>query len=194
MHDLYKQINLLCKKSNISVTTLCKEAKISRASLSDLKAGRSHSLSVVTIKKITAYFNTPIEFLLGEQPFTYWDEMLADKSGVIQALLKESTVSSEFLRAVYGPRKDDFSDIGDYEFMLLVSSEIGSATPLDDSWVITLDPIYCTDETKRETSVLGDLSDSRKRFIQEVRDMSDADFNAILAFYDYVKRNRDTDV
>lgn len=32
MHDLYKQINLLCKKSNISVTTLCKEAKISRAS------------------------------------------------------------------------------------------------------------------------------------------------------------------
>lgn len=71
MHDLYKQLNLLCKKSNISVTKLCKEAKISRASLSDLKAGRSHSLSVVTIKKITAYFNTPIEFLLGEQPFTY---------------------------------------------------------------------------------------------------------------------------
>lgn len=189
----YNKFKLLCDHKNISCGKAAAEIGLSNSIVTKWKKSGATPVGD-TVIRIANYFKADTNFLLGNQPFTYWDEMPADKSGVIQALLKESTVSSEFLRAVYGPRKDDFSDIGDYEFMLLVSSEIGSATPLDDSWVITLDPIYCKDETKRETSVLGDLSDSRKRFIQEVRDMSDADFNAILAFYDYVKRNRDTDV
>ena len=56
MSDLYDRIEMLCKKNNESITTMCRESGASRASLSDLKVGRKQSLSAETLSKIAAHF------------------------------------------------------------------------------------------------------------------------------------------
>lgn len=65
MSDLYKRIDDLCKKSGINITTMCKEASVSRASLTDLKMGRKQNLSAETLSKIALYFGISADYLLG---------------------------------------------------------------------------------------------------------------------------------
>ena len=67
MSDLYNRIETLCKERSISVTTLCRLAGCSRASLSDLKAGRKQSLSAETLSKLAAHFGVTVDSLLGNE-------------------------------------------------------------------------------------------------------------------------------
>lgn len=65
MSTLYNRIETLCREHRVSVTTLSKDAGVSRASLSDLKMGRKQSLSAETLSKIGAYFGVSVDYLLG---------------------------------------------------------------------------------------------------------------------------------
>lgn len=67
MSNLYNRIDVLCKNRNVSITVMCKEAGVSRASLSDLKMGRNQSLSADTLSKIAAYFCVTVDYLLGKE-------------------------------------------------------------------------------------------------------------------------------
>jgi len=82
MSNLYNRIEKLCKENNESITTMCKEAGVSRASLSDLKMGRNQSLSADTLSKIAAYFGVSVDYLLGKEkkevPLVNGDEELTD--------------------------------------------------------------------------------------------------------------------
>ena len=64
MSELYNKIAALCAEKGITVTELCRQCEISRASLSDLKVGRKKNLSTKNLSKIADYLNVPIEFLL----------------------------------------------------------------------------------------------------------------------------------
>lgn len=64
MSVLYNRIDDLCKKNRITVTLMCKDTGISRAALSDLKFGRSQTLSIATINKVAKYFNVSVDDLL----------------------------------------------------------------------------------------------------------------------------------
>ena len=46
---------------------MCKAAKISRAPLTELKMGRSKTLSSATLSKIAAYFGVSVDYLLGNK-------------------------------------------------------------------------------------------------------------------------------
>ena len=65
MSELYERIDQLCKSRNINITTMCKEAEVSRSSLTDLKSGRKQNLSVDTLSKIASYFGVSVDFLAG---------------------------------------------------------------------------------------------------------------------------------
>lgn len=65
MSELYNRIAALCEDRGITVTELCRQCDVSRASLSDLKIGRKHSLSTQTLSKVAGYFRVPTDFLLG---------------------------------------------------------------------------------------------------------------------------------
>lgn len=56
MATLYNIIEFLCARDGIKPGKLCAEIGISRGVLSDLKAGRSKSLSLATMQKIANYF------------------------------------------------------------------------------------------------------------------------------------------
>lgn len=65
MSELYNRIEYLCKEAHISITTMCKNAKVSRASLSDLKMGRNQQLSADTLSKIAKTLGVSVGYLLG---------------------------------------------------------------------------------------------------------------------------------
>ncbi len=65
MSNLYNRIEELCKKAGINVTTMCREAEVSRGNLSDLKMGRQTGLSAVNADKIASYFGVTVGYLLG---------------------------------------------------------------------------------------------------------------------------------
>lgn len=67
MSELYCRIETLCKDRKVSITTVCKESGASRASLSDLKAGRKQSLSAETLSKLADWFGVSVDSLLGKE-------------------------------------------------------------------------------------------------------------------------------
>ena len=67
MSVLYDRIETLCKEHNVSITTVCRQSGASRASLSDLKAGRKQSLSTETLSKLAGWFNVSVDYLLGNE-------------------------------------------------------------------------------------------------------------------------------
>ena len=64
MSDLYSNIHALCEKEGIKDGTLCNIIGIRRSFLSELKAGRTKSLSTEVLSKIAAYFNVSVDYLL----------------------------------------------------------------------------------------------------------------------------------
>lgn len=68
MSSLYERIDFLCKQNNTNITSMCKELGIARSSLSELKAGRTKSLSSYYLQQISDKFAVPMRYLLtGEQ-------------------------------------------------------------------------------------------------------------------------------
>ncbi len=65
MSKLYERIEGLCKENGINITKMCTQAGISRASLTDLKVGRSKTLNNFTMVKIAEFFNVTTDYLSG---------------------------------------------------------------------------------------------------------------------------------
>lgn len=64
MDDLYKWIEGKCKERGIKISKLCADVGIRQSVLSDLKHGRTKTLSVTTASKLATYFDVDIiEFL-----------------------------------------------------------------------------------------------------------------------------------
>ncbi len=64
MVDLYKLIEGKCKEKGIKISKLCADVGIRQSILSDLKHGRTKTLSVPTASKLAEYFDVDmIEFL-----------------------------------------------------------------------------------------------------------------------------------
>ena len=60
--ELYERIEAMCRQHGVTITEMCRDAGISRASVSDLKHGRSRFLSSATIHKMSSYFRVPMDF------------------------------------------------------------------------------------------------------------------------------------
>lgn len=66
MDNLYEYIEKLTKdKGYRNITEFCRVAEIPRATMSELKSGRTKRLSAETLAKIAACLNVSVDFLLG---------------------------------------------------------------------------------------------------------------------------------
>ncbi len=66
MYNMYSMIEELCKERAITVTEMCRELKINRSSLSELKQGRAKSLSADKIIRIADFFSVSPAYLTGD--------------------------------------------------------------------------------------------------------------------------------
>ena len=65
LNEMYTRIEELCKSKGISITQMCRDADITRANLTELKKGRTKSLSLETLGKIAEYFDVSTDYLSG---------------------------------------------------------------------------------------------------------------------------------
>ena len=65
MNQYYQRIAELCRQAGVTVGKMCTDLNIRQSVLSDLKAGRTKTLSTETLTKIANYFNTSMDVLLG---------------------------------------------------------------------------------------------------------------------------------
>lgn len=66
MQDVYNRIEKICRENGINITQMCKAAGVPRSALSDFKAGRKQTISIINLEKIASYFNVSIDYLLGK--------------------------------------------------------------------------------------------------------------------------------
>lgn len=119
MGNLYTEIEGLCVKNGVNITTMCKDSGASRGSLTDLKMGRKQSLSADTLSKIASYFGVTVDYLLGNEQ----KEKPTNNGGLNPddvALVKDQFV------AFYGEVKKDLdeSDLNDLMTIMRVKAEI----------------------------------------------------------------------
>lgn len=110
MYDLYDRIIQLCNDKNENITTMCTDAKVSRASLSDLKMGRKKALAAETLSKIAGHFGVPMDFLTGTPPFDQWDLIKSDR----KTAQKEMWFSDALLLEKFGIKDIDAMTLAQY--------------------------------------------------------------------------------
>lgn len=64
MFDLYKNIQTLCEERGISISRMSVEIGMSKSLLSNLKNGRTDSISKRTAQKIADYLDVPVDVVL----------------------------------------------------------------------------------------------------------------------------------
>ena len=66
MAGMYQIIEELCRAHHTNVTAMCRDLQIGRSTLTELKQGRTQTLSATTTSKIAGYFHVSVAYLLGE--------------------------------------------------------------------------------------------------------------------------------
>ena len=64
MVNLYEKISDLCRERGVTPYRMSKDAGISRSIITELKSGRSQSLSAESLQKVANYFKVPVDYLL----------------------------------------------------------------------------------------------------------------------------------
>ena len=66
MGDLYNRLKSLCDERGISLAKMCLECGIPKSTPTELKMGRSKTLSASAMLKVANYFGVSVEYIAGE--------------------------------------------------------------------------------------------------------------------------------
>jgi transcriptional regulator with XRE-family HTH domain len=95
---LYSVIENLCKGKNITVTDMCRETGVPRAVLSELKSGRSKSLTIKHLETISKYFGISIDAMINaEKEKPAISDGLGEYDNEIAGMVKQMT-REQYLR------------------------------------------------------------------------------------------------
>lgn len=67
MDNMYNIIEELCSTKGVNITQMCQEAAIPRATLTELKMGRTQTLGPKNLQKLSTYFEVPMDYFLGNK-------------------------------------------------------------------------------------------------------------------------------
>lgn len=67
MSEMYDIIEKLCAEHGVNITKMCREINIPRSVFSELKAGRTKTLSGKYITSVAEYFGVTTDYLLGNE-------------------------------------------------------------------------------------------------------------------------------
>ncbi len=59
---MYEKIQELCNEKNIKVAQLCRETGVPKSTISELKQGRTKTLSTHNLSKIAQYFGVSLDY------------------------------------------------------------------------------------------------------------------------------------
>lgn len=97
MCDLYRKIELLCQRKNIKFAELARETGLNKTLFSELKNGRTKTLSLEKLIIIADYFDISLDDLVGRKRKT----PDAETSEVVEKILGLFNLMSEEQKALY---------------------------------------------------------------------------------------------
>ncbi len=90
--NMYEKILELCNQKDIKPATLCKATGIPKSTLSELKQGRTKTLSTQTLSKIARYFNVSLGYFDEEfDPVEQARDELFEKRRLLFDMSKRAT-------------------------------------------------------------------------------------------------------
>jgi SOS regulatory protein LexA len=134
----FTRIEEAAQSAGLSITDVCREAGISRSTLTELKTGRTKSLSAQKLSAISRALNVPVAFLTAAPPFDCWDLINANRKGFLYYI----DVSGESLDMFWGIDSRDPDTATLQNFTAFVSEAVAEATPTSEGdWNIKLTPL-----------------------------------------------------
>lgn len=112
MRTLYERIESLCADRGITVNKMCKESGAPQGSLSNLKAGKTETLSSKTISRIAAYFGVATDYILGWSIDAQMDDAIAEIAQLkseIPELQGQELEDAQYALAVLEESYDDMA-------------------------------------------------------------------------------------
>ena len=67
MSEMYNIIEELCSERGVNITQMCQDAGIPRATLTELKKGRTQTLGPKNLEKLSTYFEVSMEYFFGNK-------------------------------------------------------------------------------------------------------------------------------
>lgn len=92
MCNLYERIEMFCEKQNIRFAELSRETGLSQTVFSELKHGKTKSLSLEKVMKIADYFDISLDELIGrkkEAPSPERDEAVGKVTDLFNQMTEE---------------------------------------------------------------------------------------------------------
>lgn len=113
MDDLYNRLKTLCDKKGVSLARMCSEAGIPKSTPTELKMGRTKTLSSSAMIKVANYFGVTVEYIAGETsqkekvPVAVSDEdikvaLFGGDTEVTDEMWHEVINYAEYLKQKYG--------------------------------------------------------------------------------------------
>ena len=98
MGNMHARIVALCKEKGVNITQMCREAGIPRATLSELKMGRTLALSAKNMNKLASYFGVTMDQLMNDQETETKKETPTPNNGS-ERVYEDIELTEAFMRA-----------------------------------------------------------------------------------------------
>lgn len=104
MSEMYNIIEELCLQKGVNITQMCQEAGIPRATLTELKKGRTQTLGPKNLEKLATYFEVTMEYFLGnkKKPTPENGSERSDIDDLIERIRRADDQMIEIIRRVVG--------------------------------------------------------------------------------------------
>ena len=86
MSEMHKRISELCESCDLTISQMCRKTGISRSTISELKSGRSKTLTVKNLSTIASFFDVPCDFISGTGVFSNWNDVMKHLDFVFERL------------------------------------------------------------------------------------------------------------
>ena len=177
----------LCADKGVRPGRVADEIGINRGTVTSWKK-EGYTPRADQLSKIAKYFDVPTDFLLGLQPFNFWENINANRKKFID----ESAVDPKLLYAIWKIDSDEPETASLPSFIkfvneAIVSAEIGS----DGTWAITVKENFKGMTVgaqlklgkKKPAPEIGDgLSETERQIMNCVHQMSPKEQEAFLAW------------
>ena len=118
MCDLYERIVELCRKKGVSCSRMCSDLGLSKSTLSELKAGRTKSISTVTAQKFAIYLDVTVDELLGNEQdikIKLTPDQRSEILEIFDRAIKEKNLSEGFTLARANVKSNIFNQLRNWQ-------------------------------------------------------------------------------
>jgi len=116
---MYNRFTQLLESCNVTAAQVAQDTGIFASTFSDWKKGKS-SPKIEKLQKIAAFFNVPLNFLIGKSPFDVWEDIQNDR----QALLDYMYLPLEVKEILLG--EQDINMLSLVEYIRFIDTNIES--------------------------------------------------------------------